>query len=316
MLKETEKLIQIARLYYEQDLTQSEISKIFYTSRSMISRLLRQAKEEGIVEVIIHAPDERDRNIENQLKSVFQLKDAIIIDSKDLTENERLSTIAKVASTYIDSLLTEKSILGITWGNAIYKIVSELRPKRTIPSLKIVQLMGAVETHNPAIDGPDLVRRMAEIYRCSYHYLMTPLFIEDVKMKESLLKSPSIAMTRKITNDVDIILTGVGQASGDKDNMSWDIYKTQPFLNEIKKLNAVGHICGYLFDKDGKILNTDIHNKIISMDLDVYMRTKDRVAVASNTKKAGAILAALKGKLVTSLVTDALTAKLILQLNK
>ena len=46
-----ERLVDVARLYYEKDRTQNEIAGIYGISRPMVSKLLKEAKEEGIVTV-------------------------------------------------------------------------------------------------------------------------------------------------------------------------------------------------------------------------------------------------------------------------
>ena len=43
----------VARLYYEKDRTQNEIAGIYGISRPMVSKLLKEAKEEGIVKITI-----------------------------------------------------------------------------------------------------------------------------------------------------------------------------------------------------------------------------------------------------------------------
>ena len=51
-----ERLVDVARLYYEKDRTQNEIAEIYRISRPMVSKLLKEAKEEGIVKITIAAP--------------------------------------------------------------------------------------------------------------------------------------------------------------------------------------------------------------------------------------------------------------------
>ena len=46
-------LVHVAQLYYQQNLNQSEISKIVGLSRPTVSRMLEEAREVGIVEIIV-----------------------------------------------------------------------------------------------------------------------------------------------------------------------------------------------------------------------------------------------------------------------
>ncbi|MCL4304193.1 MAG: sugar-binding transcriptional regulator, partial [Anaerolineae bacterium] len=51
-------LYKIAKAYYEDNLTQEEIGKLFGISRIKVSRLLQQARDERIVQVTIIPPFE------------------------------------------------------------------------------------------------------------------------------------------------------------------------------------------------------------------------------------------------------------------
>ena len=58
MDKKTERLVDVARMYYEQDRTQSEIADQYGISRPMVSKLLKEARDKGIVTIRISAPQE------------------------------------------------------------------------------------------------------------------------------------------------------------------------------------------------------------------------------------------------------------------
>ena len=60
MLTHEKLLVQASRLYYEQNLTQAEIGRRLNTSRSTVSRLLQEARETGVVRVMINYPWKRD----------------------------------------------------------------------------------------------------------------------------------------------------------------------------------------------------------------------------------------------------------------
>ena len=53
-MEELDLLAEVARLYYEKNMTQSEISRHIHTSRSTVSRLLQDARDRSVVEIIIH----------------------------------------------------------------------------------------------------------------------------------------------------------------------------------------------------------------------------------------------------------------------
>ena len=52
----TQKMVEIAKMYYEEELTQNEIAKRLGVSRPLVSKMLADAKEAGIVTIQIHSP--------------------------------------------------------------------------------------------------------------------------------------------------------------------------------------------------------------------------------------------------------------------
>jgi DNA-binding transcriptional regulator LsrR (DeoR family) len=71
---ETTKLLyRIARAYYENDLTQEQIGKRFGLSRIKVSRLLRRAREEGIVQITVVSPLASHADLEGQLEARYGL---------------------------------------------------------------------------------------------------------------------------------------------------------------------------------------------------------------------------------------------------
>ena len=51
MDKKTERLVNVARMYYEQDRTQSEIADRYGISRPMVSKLLKEARDLSLIHI-------------------------------------------------------------------------------------------------------------------------------------------------------------------------------------------------------------------------------------------------------------------------
>ena len=75
-------LIRTAELYYHQGLSQNTIAEILCTSRPTVSRMLDEARETGIVEIIIHSPVKKNAALSKSLRTALNLKDAIVIAGK------------------------------------------------------------------------------------------------------------------------------------------------------------------------------------------------------------------------------------------
>ena len=71
----------ILTLYYVEELTQTEIAQRMGLSTAKVNRLLVQAREQGYVNITIRTPFQSLFELEDRLKAVFGLKDAIVIPS-------------------------------------------------------------------------------------------------------------------------------------------------------------------------------------------------------------------------------------------
>src|SRR6476620_3501010 len=73
-----ELLAQVAHLYFEKGDDQSAIARRLHVSRSSISRLLTQARRQGIVEIRIHYPLALAREMGDVLCERLGLKEALV----------------------------------------------------------------------------------------------------------------------------------------------------------------------------------------------------------------------------------------------
>lgn len=299
-------LFKVAQLYYEQDLTQNDIANKLYISRSNVSRLLKQAHEEGIVEVIVHYPFERMRRIEIEFQKRFNLEEIRIVDSGDRTVFDNYTATTKLAASYINMQLNNNSVLALTCGNSICGMVHELRPKKYLPDMQVVPLMGSIESSNVIVDGHYLVRQVAEMYGCRHYYIMAPFRVEDEKMCQHLMSRPAVVETLTLGENATIMCTGIGSSVK-------SAYLTAEEKEAFEHKGAIGYIAGYYFDKTGTIVNApEFYNKMICASKNMF-RIPTRCAVVADIIKARATHAALRGGLINALVTNTAVANKILE---
>ena len=72
-------LAQVAVWYYEEGLDQAAIAERINKSRSMVSRLLDQARASGLVEVKVHYPLRTDAELARQMCAEFGLASAQVL---------------------------------------------------------------------------------------------------------------------------------------------------------------------------------------------------------------------------------------------
>jgi deoxyribonucleoside regulator len=304
-------LASVANLYYNAELTQNQIAERFFTSRSKISRMLKEARRLGIVEIKIIEPWDRNMELEQQFMKEFQLKDIRIIQTKEQNSTMVLQKLGEVAAYHLDNLLDDKTTLGISWGNTMYHTVKAVKTSKNIP-ITVVPIMGAANVRTPERDSLDLSKELAYAYGGSYYYIYAPLFVNSPEIRKSLEEEPNIKKCLDLAKSADIILTSVGSIV----YKSWKAYLSTRDLYNLEERGAIGHIGGHFYDKDGKEVRTASEGKMIGISLEDIRNTPNVICVAGLEMKAEAILGAMKGRYIDTLVTDEAAAKKILELNQ
>ncbi|MBZ4663540.1 MAG: transcriptional regulator, DeoR family [Caloramator sp.] len=306
-------LVNLATMYYEKDMTQTEIAKHLSTSRFKVAKLLQEAKEKNVVEIIINHPKERSTDIENLLVKHFQLKEAIVLNNHMMSNDETIHSLGKLGAEYIDRIITDNSIVGILWGKTLYSVIKNIRPQNK-KNITAVQVLGAAAKDNPLVDSHELIRKFADAYGGKYKYLYAPLYIDNDYARKTLLQEPVVNDTLFLATKCDIVLTGIGTIDAVFASSHWANY-----LNSNKNLSvdlekSVGCIYARLFDVNGNEIDADINKKVIGLDLEDFRKVKYTIGVVSGKFKAKAILGALRGQYINVLITDEATALKVLSL--
>ena len=309
-----ELLARVASLYYDQELTQADVARRVGVSRSKISRLLKEAREEGIVEIVINYPWRTSNALENELKERFGIQHVSVLVGLGRAYDDVLRGLGNLAARYLESILKPDVILGISWGTAVYQTARALRPELRL-AIKVVQMLGAVGASDPLIDGPDLARFLANLYGGEYHYLHVPLIVEDTAIAEGLMREMHVQQTLDLARKSDIALVGIGGIPPEVSSFLRAGFLTRSDLRQLADQGAAGDICGRLYDINGLALDVPVDKRIIGIGLDDLRHIRHVVGVAGGEEKAGAILGALRGKRVTALITDDLAAKRVLSMD-
>jgi DNA-binding transcriptional regulator LsrR (DeoR family) len=307
----TELLAQVASLYYEENLTQAEVARRVNTSRSTVSRLLREARDAGIVEITVHHRYGTDAALEKELIARFGLRGARVLSGKGRPYEDILRGLGVVAARYMEGIVDESAIVGISWGTSIYSTVQAMQPDREMP-LTVVQMAGAASASNPQIDGPGLAMLLANKYGGEYHYLHAPLLVEEARVREALLQEPGIRDTLALARKADIALLGIGSVIPEVSSLFRVGYLDREALTKLQEQGVVGDICGQHFDAHGRTEGIALNRRVIGVDLSVFKDVAHVVAVAGGRAKADCILGALRGGHIKVLVTDDQAARAVL----
>ena len=304
-------LSQVAHMYYDLGMLQPDIAEKLFFSRSKVSRILKKAQDLGIVEIKVNRYLSRMRNYEKKLEALPGLKKAIVMTNFDDADGETAKDdLAACAAAYVSGEIKDAYVLGITCSRTVTRVVHKLTREHTC-NLQVVQTIGS--TTNRDMSG-ELTNAIAQTYGGTAHFLNAPLYVDDVYVKEALLRDPSIMEASKLMKHCNLLLMGVGKfdASGG-DMPSWSGYMTPRHREEMGRLGAVGSLCAQFFDINGNLLDCDWNQKCITIPWDDMKCADLRVAIASGKTRVPSIMGALRTGIVDVLITDTVTAACLLE---
>lgn len=306
-------LAMVANLYYNSELTQNQIAERLYTSRSKISRMLKEARELGIVEIYIREPWERNLEYEQKMQDCFHLKNVRIIKQKDADKERGRNLVYEAAAYYLDSIIKENMVVGISWGNTLYNVVKYIAANnhKNIP-ITVVPIMGAANIDSPEKDGLDLSKDLASAYGGKYQYIYAPLFVKNKEVRESLTQDDHIKGALNLAKNADVILTSVGSVV----YKSWSNYLSGKMLDILEKKGVVGHIGGHFFDISGQELDASLTGRMIGIDMSDLKKCPETICIAVGEKKAEAVLGVVRGNYIGTLIMDDKCAEKILKVIK
>lgn len=281
------RLIEIAKLYYEQDKTQSEIAKMYQVSRPLVSRMLKEAKDMGIVRIEIGQPSDRNQIILNQLRSAYRICGGVVVPNKS-SESQTNQMLIASALDHIKGL--NQNRYGIGWGNIIGLMVSAMEKQEPEDSSAryACPLLGnsGVSTRN--YHSNELVRIFAEGMSAQPEYLYAPALATTEAELKLIRELENYKTVFESWSHLDVAVVNIGNYPS-----SPDFASVARYGEALKKGKAVGRLLNYFFDVSGNVFYSDM-DYAIQIPLELLARTQHVVGIAASNIHRKALLGAMR----------------------
>ncbi len=302
---------QVAWLYHQRGLTQQQIADHLNISRARVIKLLAEAVEEGIVRITVNSPYLPTFELERQLCDAFGLQEAIIVASSN--DPERLKqALGSAGASYLERSLSQGDILGTAWGTTIYAVARQLQPRRLLPGLTVVQLIGGLSTSEGA-NSLDVAKVIADKYGARYLGLFAPAVVDSKSIRDTLLSDHNIRQVFGIAQTATKALIGIGTPNLTS-SLANSGFATPAALQDVAAKRGVGELVGRFFDIHGGPIRSELDERTVSLPLCKVRDIPCVIAVAGGPDKVQAVLGAIRGKYIDVLITDEDTAYSLLHL--
>jgi deoxyribonucleoside regulator len=304
-------LADVAEMYYLNNKNQAQIARVVGVTRSMVSRMLGEARENGIVEISIRRPLQPARDLEAALKDCFGLQAAHVVTVPGPEDAHLLQYLGQLGAQVLVRCLVSGTVLGLAWGTTISATVEAVDAGEQV-RLKIVQLVGAMGARNTEYDGHRLVTRLAEKLGAEGYYLNAPFICDSPATVHALLRAPGVVETVELGKQTQVLLAGVGSLAAEYSSFYLAGYVPLDELQRLQRSGAVGDVCGLHFDLRGKECRDPLCKRLVTIQRPDLLHIPVRIGVAGGTGKDDPILGALRSGYINVLVTDNFTARRVL----
>lgn len=303
-------MTQTARMYYEGGLTQQQIAKKLDISRQYVSRLLTAAKEKGIVKISIFDPTFEDPELKERMISTFGLHDVVLAPSEALEPSALRAQIGLAGADYLARTLRKESMVGIGWGRTLFEIINALPHDQKIP-IQVIPLIGGIGDMSPFFQVNELARRLAETFGGTFRYIYAPAFTQNEAILDSISRTQEVEQLNKFWNQLDVAVIGIGHVEFQQmSSMFFADHILPGTLAQLEANGAVGDVCGRFYTIEGKPVN--VGPGVIGMNLEQLRAIPEVIGIAGGLEKTKAIIGALHGGFIKTLVTDTATARELL----
>ena len=293
-------------LYYVAGNTQEEIAAKLGISRQSAQRLVSLSVSEGLIKVRLDHPIGRCMDLAARLKSRFAL-DLVEIVPSDPASTSTTIGLAEAAAAEIERWLkrTDPIVMAIGTGRTLKAAIEQLMPMEC-PHHKVVSLTG-----NIAPDGSaafyNVIFNVADTVKARSFPMPLPVIASSAREREMLHSQPMIRETLALAAQANVTFVGVGEIGPDAP-LYLDGFITDDELKALQKAGAVGEICGWSFDADGKLIEGLTNERVASAPIPSREHSLV-VAIAMGRKKLPGIRATLNRRLVNGIITDETTAE-------
>jgi DNA-binding transcriptional regulator LsrR (DeoR family) len=303
----------ILTLYYMEGVTQTEIAKRLGFSTAKVNRLLLQAREQGYVNITIRTPFQQLFDIEDRLKAVFGLQEAIVIPSVAESGSSPLNALGAAAADFLLAHLRDGDVMGIGGGSAVNAVVQAIAPVRPY-HIEVVPLLGAVQGQITN-DVNYLATHLAERLGGKAYQLHAPAFVESREHCESLKTMAPVKEILDIARRANVALFGVGMMDPEVSRFVQFTALSADDMNHIANdCGGVGDINAFVFDIEGRAAAPEYAARVLGISLSEIMSIPFRIGMAATAAKALPLYGALRGGYLHALITDETAARGILGL--
>ncbi|MET7333680.1 sugar-binding domain-containing protein [Nonomuraea sp. NPDC005650] len=290
-----------AQQYYIEEATQGDIALRLGVSRATVSRLLTEARKQGIVEIKVHRPAAlADGPLAAEVAQALDLQRVYLVPKvSGPTLGPWLAPAVTRALAAVG--LESGDVVLVSSGTTVYECAREGLGQ--YPGVTIAPAVGGQEEPQPWFQTNETTRILAERAGGVPAYLYAPA-LPGPELFYSLQHEPSVRRVMDLWAHAKCAIVGVGSAPLMRQMTPALMPRDADSLRQ-----AVGDVCMRVYDRDGRPVTYPGSERLVATQPEELRRIPATIAVAVGAEKVLSIVAGAKGGYFNQLVTDVPTAE-------
>lgn len=311
--KSSESLLTIARMYYVQRETMDAIAHHMNVSRSTVSRLLKEARDRGLVRVTVVDPDRPLGRIADLFRRYFNVTAHIVQVRPGASSVFRLDQVARTAADLLSETVHDGDVLGVAWGTTTSAIAAHLRPRER-HGVTVIGLNGGANHQTTGLPYVgSILHRFAEAFNGQEQLLALPAFFDDPATREAMWREQSTQHILQVRDQCRVALFGVGGLNSElQSHVYASNYLGDDDLRALREQGVVGDVCTVMLREDGSYRDIALNARATGMTPRELQHVPRRLCVVTGLSKSAPILGALRAGVATDLIIDQETARAVL----
>ena len=310
-----ELMVDVAGMYYDEGLKQDEIAGRVSVSRSSVSLILAEARDNGIVEINIINPLSNNDELADLLKEKFSIKKCFVVPTSVQDPEILLRLVVRKAVDVFNETVKSGDLIGLAWGQTCYQFMTDYISSGFHEGLRVVPLTGGTLLNSRRYQMNEVVRLYSDKISGEPVFFHAPAFPHSQEDHDLYMKSHEMQAAVEFWKKVNIAIISFGAPP----SISSAIIEPMLLEKEERELlekEAAGDICARFYDINGNFIGNPSSNRTIGITPDILKSVESCIAVVTGRQKLSSVIGGLRTGVADTLVIDEPTAKGVLNILK
>lgn len=276
-------------------------------SRDLSRSLVAFAVEKNLIRVRVDHQIADCLSLAKQLSDRYGLAMCEVVpidgDSNEQVDRKLAVAGAQVMERY---LVDEKPlVVSISSGRTLKAVVAQIGQLER-PQHRLVSLVGAI-AHDGSSNRYDVAQQLSEKTGGKHFMLPAPLMADSEAERAQWCNHRLYRIVDALAQKADVAFVGIGNV-GINCPLHEDGFISNAEVHELMKAGAVAELLGLPIDANGARVDSKTGARATSLRIDSPPK-RPTIGFAGGERKRAALVAALKGKWLSGLVTDELCAR-------